>query len=312
MQEMRLQSSQTKEIREKGERVRAQLLQRTVQALEDHNFDILMYLHSCLDIAAQKKSFQVLIKVLENIDGFRKEQAEELKRLSSYLSSYPVLIGEATKAERMQDDTIYDRYGINSITIGTLENSLDGAYPEKVSSKGRLIANIDGSVLEEFRKKKHLSMNELADEIKLTKETVYLYEHERMRVRYEIARKIEEFLNAQLIAPHSPFAQPEVQKAVPKTELERKLVLFDFDVYPFQKMGFNIGAKDKRDKLIVKDSPGDLSGPVHFSNFFRTFLAVVSDKKSKDVPMIEKEEFMMIGSKRDLIRLIREKSAANN
>ncbi len=292
--------------------MREQLLQRTVETLEEHNFDILLYLHSSLDIAAQKKSFQMLVKVLENIDGFRKEHADELKRLSSYLNSYPLLIGETTKTERMADDTIYDRHGISSITVNTLENSLDGAYPEKVSSKGRMIANIDGSVLEEFRKKKSLTMDELAGEIKLTKESIYLYEHERMRVKYEIARKIEQFLRARLIEPKSPFVAQKAMEAEPTTDLERKLLLFDFEVYPFHRLGFDIGAKDKKDKMIIKDSPVSLSNAVHFSNFFKTFLAVVSEKKAKDIPVISKGEFMALSSKKDLVRMIREKSALNN
>ena len=292
--------------------MREQLLQRTVQTLEDHDFDILLYLHSCLDIAAQKKSFQMLIKVLENIDGFRKEQADELKRLASYLNSYPMLVGETTKTEKMQDDTIYDRYDISSVTITTLENSLEGAYPNKISSKGRLIADIDGSVLEEFRKRKNLTMEELADEIKLTKESIYLYESERMRVRYEIARKIEKFLDASIITSKSPFIHQKNESIKPKTELERKLMLFDFSVYPFHKTGFDIGAKDSRDKLIIKESPAGISNVASFSSFFKAFLAVVSEKKQKDVPVIRREEFMAVDSKKDLIRLIREKSAVDN
>jgi len=293
--------------------VREQLIQKTVEVLENKDFDILLYLHSSLDIAAQKKSFQMLIKILENIDGFRKEHADELKRLSSYLNSYPLLIGETTKAERMADDTIYDRHGISSITIATLENSLEGAYPDKVSSKGRLIANIDGSVLEDYRKKKDLTMDDLAEEIKLTKESIYLYEHERMRVKYEIAKRIEEFLHASLITPKSPFVTQEKQEPKPTTDLEKKLFLFDFEVYPFHKLDFDIGAKDRRDKLIVRETPhGDMSNAIHFSNFFKTFLAIVSEKKVKDIPVIPKEEFMAVGSKRELVRLIREKSALNN
>jgi len=293
--------------------VREQLIQKTVEVLENNDFDILLYLHSSLDIAAQKKSFQMLIKILENIDGFRKEHADELKRLSSYLNSYPLLIGETTKVERMADDTIYDRHGISSITIATLENSLEGAYPDKVSSKGRLIANIDGSVLEEYRKKKDLTLDDLAEEIKLTKESIYLYEHERMRVKYEIAKRIEEFLHASLITPKSPFITQEKQEPKPTTDLEKKLFLFDFEVYPFHKLDFDIGAKDRRDKLIVRETPhGDMSNAIHFSNFFKTFLAIVSEKKVKDIPVIPKEEFMAVGSKRELVRLIREKSALNN
>ena len=293
--------------------MREQLIQKTVEVLENKDFDILLYLHSSLDIAAQKKSFQMLIKILENIDGFRKEHADELKRLSSYLNSYPLLIGETTKAERMSDDTIYDRHGISSITIATLENSLEGAYPDKVSSKGRLIASIDGSVLEDYRKKKDLTLDDLAEEIKLTKESIYLYEHERMRVKYEIARRIEEFLHASLITPKSPFITQEKQGPKPRTDLEKKLFLFDFEVYPFRKLDFDIGAKDKRDKLIVRETPhGDMSNAIHFSNFFKTFLAVISEKKAKDIPVIPKEEFMAVSSKRDLVRLIREKSALNN
>ena len=85
--------------------MRQQLLKDAVQVLEDFNFDVLLYPHSCLDIAAQKKDLSVLIKVLENVDGFRPEHAAELKRLAAALNACPLILGETTKAERLVDGT---------------------------------------------------------------------------------------------------------------------------------------------------------------------------------------------------------------
>jgi predicted transcriptional regulator len=291
--------------------VRAELLQKTINVLEGHDFNTLVYLHSCLDVAAQKKRFLMLIKVLENIDGFRNEHAEELKRLSFYLNSYPLIIGETTKAERMSDDTLYERHGIGSITVNTLESSLAGDYPKKIYSKGRVIAHIDGSALKQYREKRKISLEELAKEINLTKESVYLYEHEKMRMKYEIARKIEEFFNRSMITTSSPFVRQEKQETKPTTELEKKLTGFEFDVYSFHKLNFDIGAKDDKDRIILSQSADNLSKTVDFSNFFKTFFAIVSDKKQR-VPTIEKEEFMGAKSKKDLLKLVKEKSAVDN
>ena len=295
--------------------MRQNLLTKTMNVLEEFNFDILVYLHSCLDIAAQKKSLIFLIKILENIDGFRKEHADELKKLGFCFNGCPLLVGETTKMYKMKDGVLYERYNIPSITLETFKNSLAGFYPEKIYSKGRMIAEIDGDELRRIRDKKKVSMEELAEEINLTKESIYLYEKERMRVKYEIAKRIENFLNTELIKKPE-FFEPVRKIPISRVKADKvrdKLILFDFDVVSFNKLNFDLVASDPKNKVVVRE---DLARHpekiVNFSAFFKTFLAFISDKGIGDVPIIKKQELGEIESKKEFLKVLRERSKEYN
>lgn len=45
-----------------------------------------------------------------------------------------------------------------------------------------------------------------------------------------------------------------------------------------------------------------------FSDFFKTFLAFVTEEKKPDIPVIRKEELEDIESKKDFIKLLKERS----
>ncbi|NYZ80156.1 helix-turn-helix domain-containing protein [Candidatus Micrarchaeota archaeon] len=287
--------------------MRADLIQETVTVLEEYGFNVLVYLHSCFDIAAQRKDLTLLVKVLENIDGFREEYADELKKLSASLNASPLVIGEKSKAETLVNNVIYDRYGIPVITLGSLQSTMIGAYPEKVSSKGRVIAEIDGETLRKAREKKHVTAEQLADELNLTKESIYLYENDKIRTKYEIAKRIESFLNANLIKAKKPF-QSFAFREEHQSGLGRRLMLMDFDVSSFHRMNFDLFAKDEKNSVVIKQDMAKHPEKVaEFSDFFKTFFAVVSNEKNADVPVVTEEELKSVSNKKDFLKLIKEK-----
>lgn len=290
--------------------MRKDLLTKTVETLEDFNFNILVYLYSCLDIAAQKKSLTLLIKVLENIDGFRNPHAQELKKLGFCFNACPVIVGNTSKTYRMNDGVLYNRHGVPAITLGTLQDTLAGAYPDKIYSKGRIIAEINGDELRKMREKKKLSAEGLAKQINLTRESIYLYESQKMRVRYEIAKKIENFLSAGLIQKPR-FLEPVsgIETKTPRDVVGKKLVLFDFEVTPFSKLNFDLIAKDPKTRVVIREEiskhPEKILG---FSNFFKAFLAFISEQKAEDIPIIKHEELKEIDSKKEFLSLLKERS----
>jgi putative transcriptional regulator len=289
---------------------REQLLQDVVKALEQHDFDILVYSQSCLDIAAQKKSFSLLIKVLENIDGFRPEQADELKKLAHCLGASALLVGEKTKTEAMAGNTAYERYEIPAITAGTLDSALGGSLPEKISSKGRVIAEIDADKLKEARARKNLSGEELADAVGLTSAAVYLYEGNRIRALYDVAKEMEGLLNAPLVTRQSIFETYRCNADFPRDALSRKMALFDFDVHRFSKLNFDLIARDPSHKVILREEMArNIDKIVNFSEFFHSIFAIIAEKEKKDLPIISREELKGAASKKDFLRLLREKSS---
>lgn len=286
--------------------MRADLIQETVNVLEEYGFNVLVYLHSCFDIAAQRKDLTLLVKVLENIDGFREEYADELKKLSASLNASPLVIGEKSKAETLVNNVIYDRYGIPVITLGSLQSTMIGAYPERISSKGRVIAEIDGEALRKAREKKHVSAERLANELSLTKESIYLYENDRIRTKYEIAKRIESFLSTNLIKAKKPF-QSFAFREERQSGLGRRLMLMDFDVSSFHRLNFDLFAKDDRNSVVIKNDLRRPEKAAEFSEFFKTFFAVVSNEKKADVPVVSEEELKSVSNKKDFLKLIKEK-----
>lgn len=296
--------------------MRFEAMQEILKILEEFNFNVLLYEHSCFDIAAQNKKITLLIKILENIDGFRKEHADELKKLSSCLKACPLIIGEKSKADNLLNNTIYDRYEIPVITIATFQKTLLGAYPERIYSQGRVIAEINGEELKSAREKSNISIDELAEKLELTKESIYLYEHDKIRTKYEIAKKIENFLNTNLITPKKPFMEFDLKEKKEfdfdekqQTGLGKKLMLMDFDVSSFDKMNFDLLAHDPKYRVIIKQeltkNPEKL---LEFSDFFKTFFAVVSEKESEKVPIIHEKELKDITCKKDFLKLLKEKN----
>ncbi len=289
--------------------MREALLTETIKVLEEFGFDILVHLQASLDIAAQKKAMILLVKVFDNIDGFKKEQADELKNLGYMFKASPLIVGASSKAFKMQDGVVYDRYGVNAITINTLKDSLAGTYPEKVFSKGRVIAEINGEELQKLREQKHVTAEQLADQVKLTKESIYMYEKQKMRVQYEIAKRIEDFLNADLIQSHGPFKHVAEKTRSSQDALGKKLLLFDFDVASFDKLNVDLIAQDPNNRVVIKEAYVKNPEKIFdFSNFFKAFLAFVTEEHQKDLPTISKEELKELESKRDFLKLLKEKS----
>ncbi|MEM0372748.1 MAG: hypothetical protein QXO69_02845 [archaeon] len=287
--------------------MRSEAIRGTISTLEEYGFNVLIYLHSCFDIAAQRKDLTLLVKVLENIDGFREECANELKKLSASLNASPLIIGEKSKAEPLANNIIYDRHGIPAITLGSMQAVMMGEYPEKISSKGRVIAEIDGEALRKAREKKRVSAERLASEVNLTKESIYLYEHDRIRAKYEIAKRIESFLNANLIRAKKPFEKFAFPGEKPRG-LGRRLMLMDFDVSCFNKMDFDLLAKDEKNRVVLKTDIRRSEKAEEFSDFFKSFFVVVSDEKSACVPTISENELRSVSTKKDFLKLIKEKN----
>ncbi|RLG21189.1 hypothetical protein DRN74_02875 [Candidatus Micrarchaeota archaeon] len=286
------------------------LIQKVVNILDDNDFDILTYFSSCVDIAAQKKRLKLLIKVLENIDAMKKEQADDLKKLSAVLYAYPLLIGDHSKKEKLQNGVLYERYNISCLNPETFEETLTGAYPEKTYNRGRLIVEVNGEALKQARIRKGLSMEELARILNASKESIYYYEKNYMRMRYEIAERLKRILSSDIVTKKKPFIRPKVSLDKPSNEIANKLLIFDFDVYAFSKLQFNLGARDDKNSIFIQtEIPANTEKMKQLSNFFNALFAIVHENSKYDnLPVISPFEFKTARTKEELIKIIRERS----
>lgn len=211
--------------------------QKVVQLFEHLHFSLstpLLGCGGCFDLVAKKKNVLLLIKVLENIDSLREDQAFELRKLSQMLSGLPLIIGLRIRNDvDIEDGIVYSRYDIPAISLDTLRNLLLNNLPPLVyAHRGGFKVKFDGDLLKEKRLEKSLSLNDLAREVGVSKRTIYEYERGSVDVSLETAIMIEEFLDEPLTIAINLFHEmkkigsvslPESSSNVPKSELEREV-----------------------------------------------------------------------------------------
>lgn len=183
-----------------GERMREVLISRIVSLLRQKGCEVSTFLHtnSCFDIAAGKPGIKLLVKVFDNIDSMRPEQAEELKRISSAFNSVAVVVGRKSKSFVLKEGVFYERFEIPVLSLASFSEFLDSGLPAVKFFNGRLSAEMDFEKLRQSRKKEKLSLSELAQKVYSTKESLHRYEQGK-NAQLETARRLEEVLSCSLI-----------------------------------------------------------------------------------------------------------------
>ncbi|MFW9921766.1 MAG: transcriptional regulator [Candidatus Thorarchaeota archaeon] len=223
--------------------------QNVVQIFEQLHFDLstpLLGCGGCFDLVAKKNALLLLVKILENIDSLREEQAFELRKLSQMLIGMPLIVGQKIRNDvDIEDGVVYSRYEIPAISYETLKNLLLKNLPPLIyAHRGGFKVKFDGALLKEKRLEKNFSLGDLASEIGISKRAIYEYERGAVDVSLETALLIEELLDEPLTIAISLFEEmkkigsisiPESNSNIPKTEIEKD-VKAHFD---------NLGLKDQ-------------------------------------------------------------------
>ncbi len=195
--------------------MRELLLMKTISFLKNSGFTVSTFFdsNSCFDLIAKREDLNLLVKVYSNIDGFRKEQAEELQKIAKAFSAVVLLIGEKTKAFEMKKGIVYERHLIPAMNYQTFVSIFDTAVPLMKYFKGKTIVELETDRLREKRREMDLTLEELAKKTGITKESLYRLEH-GFKTSLETAKRLEKLLKADLILEKNLLeefvsAQPE-------------------------------------------------------------------------------------------------------
>lgn len=178
--------------------------------LDDNGYDYSEFT-GCFDIAARKQMPTeniLLLKVLENVDSFMEDHANNLSIVAGSIDANAVLVGNKTRTENLQDNIIYERFGVNTVNTHTLELILDGNIPKMFRSRGGLFAEINHEMLRTARTAAGLTQEELAKRAGVTKKNIYEHESMQMKMHLNVAEKLEAILDAELMQPISLLPEP--------------------------------------------------------------------------------------------------------
>lgn len=249
---------------------RDELINTTRAILAKAGFDIspVMALRSvCFDVVGRRGDTLLIIKVLSNVDAFSRENAEEIKVLAETLQACPLLIGERSSSAVLEPGIVYSRFNIQIISNETLADYvLDNSPPYISAAPGGLYVRLDNDMLRGIRERENISLGTLADVAGVSRKAIQMYE-QGMNAMIDVALKLEEYLNVELIKSVDPFTYAN-ENLMQKRELTRAqddrspvinhLIDIGFSVTPVDRSPFEALTRNK-DVVIITGMGDDES-----------------------------------------------------
>jgi putative transcriptional regulator len=167
---------------------------------------------SCFDFAARKDGKAVFVKTQPDIGSFSLKDSRELKGISEFFTASSILIGEKTREKPLEDDTVYSRYAIPTITSRTLENIvLQKTHPLIQANPGGYYVEIDGEAIKRRRQELGLSVGEAAKLIGISRRTIYGYERGMTKASVTAAYNMMSTLGVPVARPVDIFENSKRQ-----------------------------------------------------------------------------------------------------
>jgi len=188
---------------------RAEMLDATESILKRAGFQVserCVARPSCFDFAARREKHLAFIRVPNNVGSVSMKDASELQAISDCFSATPLFIGDRNRRKSLEDDTVYIRYNICTITCKTLEDMVfREMHPLVEAGPGGYYVKLDGNIIREKRQKLGLSVGKLAEMIGISRRTLYGYEKGMAKASVSAAYNLEWILGVPVVQPVNVF-----------------------------------------------------------------------------------------------------------
>lgn len=282
---------------------------------------------SCFDFAARRADHIVFVKAYPSVRNASLLNACELKTLTIHLAGTALYVSEKTRDKPLEDDTVYTRYGIHTVTPKTLEDILASkAYPLVKANPGGYYVKLDGKVIRDRRRKLGISISKISEMTGLSRRTLYGYEKNMGKASVSVAYKLEWIMGVPLVQPIDIFQQtPEAQgflataRLFLKRHLEthsiiRKLMQLNFSIVHTKRAPFDFIAKPPEEKINIiggimnkkeKNAERRTEEILSVSKVVNAQPILITDghvRLSHDVPVINHTEIRTIEKPDELIK----------
>lgn len=303
--------------------MKSELISEAIEILLDAGFEVsdCSNIRSCFDILAKKNEI-LLIKVLTNVEGLNRDTSIELRNIASILSGIPIVIGYRMKSAKLSNGVVYERYGIHIINSDTFADILNDRIPQVHSVRGNYCMNINSRLLIQLRRNIGMTQEELAVELRVSKQSIYRYESSGS-ISVEIAERLMEIFDRNIAVPNKEMLEKKIHKFSRKihrnlTDIER-IVIRDLENIGFSALPtnapFDIFAREKSDEsgrlfTVVSNDGKRLRHRIELINGISELLGgykiCISDRKddNTDVLIIKPKELNEIQDSEELIEMI--------
>ena len=280
------------------------------------------------DVIARRDRDLLLIKVLRNVDGFSRENGEEMKRVANALDGKPIIVGLHSGGGMLEDGIVYSRFEIPIITPATLEDEfLEGVPPFVMAEPGGLYVKIDGELLRRLREEMDISLGAMSEIAGVSRRAIQMYEC-GMKAVIDVAQRFEEFFNMPFVLPLEDWRTGETRHEQWSKDFD-DFAGFDGEVYkmlseigcsvlPTKHSVFDALTKDRESLYIawLAGDIGDFHGKIEvLDNIIRIterdailFVERNTEKGNvKGIPVVDREDLMKLQFPEELAEYAREK-----
>lgn len=306
---------------------RDEILHTTESILNKAGFQISMRCaarRSCFDLVARRGEQLAFVKGFVNIGNISSEEALEIQMISKCFSATPLFIGDKTNKKHLDDDTVYMRYKVHTLTPKTLGNTIFlKMFPLVKAGPGGCYVNLNEKIIKKRRQELGLSVGKLAELMGVSRGTIYSYERGVARASVEAAYKLEWILGVQVAHDINVFQTPTksnrsltttMSKIIRNSRLQVVLTkLADlFTVTPIKKAPFDFIAQLPEEQINIIGGVAEEKEPnidqrteeiISVSEVIRAQPVFIADHKqfTNNIPLIRPEEMRKIKTTEDLI-----------
>jgi putative transcriptional regulator len=281
---------------------------------------------SCFDFAARKRENILILKTQHDIDSLSLGDSVELSDISKSVWAAPLMISAKARDKPLEDDTVYSRYDVSTITLKTLENIVShGVYPLIQAGPGGYYVTIDGAAIRRRRQQLGQSVGKMAEMIGISRRTLYGYERGLAKASVSAAYNLISTLGIPVAKPVKVFEKPTRERKCFLFTTARSLIaknkllmriLSKFDRYgittvrkaPFD---FVISIPEDRTRIIGGVAAREEQGLerrvdeiISISRIVQAHPILVTDERrlpDKDIPCVRSEELLRTKNPKDLI-----------
>lgn len=287
--------------------------------LERGGYETLVYENSCFDVIAKKtengSNKMIFLKALLNIDSLQEEHAKYMKIIASATGSFCGIVGTSTRYEKMNDDIVYERFGLAAFTPGLLERMvIYNQFSFAFRDKGGIYAKIDHKKMRSAREETGMTQEALAKKVGISKKNVYEHEKSDMRMLMPQARKTSKVLDGDIFQNFDMISwkSPE-ERGMPKTAVEKEVFAcfskIGLSTSCVHKSPFNVIAGEKthifahaEKRLPEKKVADEL---MSLSKISRSPVFVVAEEECRELPSIKRKKLKKIGNRDELMDILR-------
>jgi len=153
-----------------------------------------------------------LMKVASDAEEVPNSALKDLKLISRYTDVSSICVVSGVKGQILQRSVIYLKDNVAFMSLSTFTDILNGEEPTFRVSRGAVTAMIDGGKLRERREQAGMSLGALAEELGVTRETVYRYERGEIEAPLRVAEKLIRMFGPDVIRRINIWKRPEITR----------------------------------------------------------------------------------------------------